>query len=455
MQLAAQCNQELLPQRAVNALLDAMEQTPQLTTLAVGKVIDPALRRRLDAVTMANRDLHRQHRVANQQHDTRKASVKAFDWAVEARNISESRPFEYCKPDDATSEAAKQLSYVATGSALWNAAKEEERIAVLAAFCSNTKVTSLVLANALLTDAVVADQFEALLASNSTLTSLNLESNRVASAGVHALAAGLLRNTTLSELKLANQHLAISQAAEMALAHAVDGHPKLLKLTVDLRNLRARELIQKGLARNLEAVRRARTGARAAGMTDAVTGATDAIAAAGAPSASAPPAAPAVSAPAAAPAATAPAPAPAPAPAASAAAAAPERAHRPSSDGARRRRRLWSTKSKEAGRAPAEDDSDFTADLRGLLRELKLEAKLADAQAWCADEEVDSLTMLARYVKDKAIADSLIARLQIKPGKAKGRTLLELIAERAPSQPAKAGPVQKMSHIKRQVSDQI
>ena len=92
------------------------------------------------------------------------------------------------------------------------------------------------------------------------------------------------------------------------------------------------------------------------------------------------------------------------------------------------------------------------ADLRGLLREIKLEAKLADAQAWCAEEEVDSLASLAGYVKDKAIADSLIGRLQIKPGKAKARELLELIAKRASSQPA--GPVQ-MLHVKRQVSDQI
>ena len=84
--------------------------------------------------------------------------------------------------------------------------------------------------------------------------------------------------------------------------------------------------------------------------------------------------------------------------------------------------------------------------------EIKLEAKFADAQAWCVEEEVDSLASLAGNVKDKAIADSLIGRLQIKPGKAKARTLLELIAERALSQPTV--PVQ-MSHVKRQVSDQI
>ena len=108
-----------------------------------------------------------------------------------------------------------------------------------------------------------------------------------------------------------------------------------------------------------------------------------------------------------------------------------------------------------AGGAPAEGDSDFTAELRGLLRELKLEAKLADAQAWCADEEVESLAELARTVKDRAFADSLIARLQIRPGKAKARNLLEVIAERARAQQAEPAKSGRAPHINRQVSDQI
>ena len=39
----------------------------------------------------------------------------------------------------------------------------------------------------------------------------------------------------------------------MTLANAIDKHRKLLKVTVDLRNLRARELIQNALSRNRDA----------------------------------------------------------------------------------------------------------------------------------------------------------------------------------------------------------
>ena len=70
------------------------------------------------------------------------------------------------------------------------------------------------MANALLTDGMMADNSEALLASNRTLTSLNLESNKLSSATFEAIASGLPRNDTLTELKLANQHLAVSQAAD-------------------------------------------------------------------------------------------------------------------------------------------------------------------------------------------------------------------------------------------------
>ena len=52
--------------------------------------------------------------------------------------------------------------------------------------------------------------------------------------------------------------LAVSQAAELTLANAIDKHRKLLKVTVDLRNLRARELIQNALSRNRDALRQSR-----------------------------------------------------------------------------------------------------------------------------------------------------------------------------------------------------
>ena len=46
----------------------------------------------------------------------------------------------------------------------------------------------------------------------------------------------------LQELKLANQHIAFSQQAEMAIAEALDGNSTLTRLTIELRSSRAREL---------------------------------------------------------------------------------------------------------------------------------------------------------------------------------------------------------------------
>ena len=96
------------------------------------------------------------------------------------------------------------------------------------------------------------------LAENGTLTSLNVESNLIFTAGIEAIATALGRNGRLRELKLANQHLAFGQAAEEKLAAALEGHTALLHLTIDLRSLRARELINKYLTRNHELQRAAR-----------------------------------------------------------------------------------------------------------------------------------------------------------------------------------------------------
>ena len=192
-------------------MISAMERTPKMTQLKLGKIIDPSLRRRHEQATMANRDLLRQQRVAAGATDTRKAAGRQVDWAAEARSVAESLPYEYGVPVEAESSEARQQKYSVYGSPLWKAAKEEERAAVLSAFQTNTKVTSLVLVNGFITDALAAAHLAALLQSNSTLTSINLESNHISSAGIEAIAAGLDANTTLTELKLANQGIAFSQ----------------------------------------------------------------------------------------------------------------------------------------------------------------------------------------------------------------------------------------------------
>merc|ERR1712050_587014 len=117
---------------------------------------------------------------------------------------------------------------------------------------SNTKVTALVLVNSFITDSLVTTNLATMLKANRSITSLNLESNMISAAGIEAIAAALNANSTLTQLKLTNQGLAASQASEMLLANAVDSNHSLLNLTVDLRNTRAREIIQKALSRNRE-----------------------------------------------------------------------------------------------------------------------------------------------------------------------------------------------------------
>merc|ERR1712048_1328092 len=170
-------------------------------------------------------------------------------WEGEALKIASSQPYVYGV--DHTADGGQQ-TYSVAGNILWRAAKDAERATLLDAFSSNTTVTTLVLVNSFITDSHVTTNLATMLKANSSITSLNLESNMISSAGIEAIAAALGANSTLTQVKLANQGLAASQASEMLLANAVDSNHSLLNLTVNLRNTHAREIIQKALSRNRE-----------------------------------------------------------------------------------------------------------------------------------------------------------------------------------------------------------
>ncbi len=88
---------------------------------------------------------------------------------------------------------------------------------VVAAFATNTRLTTIEMVNALPASAEsdgLAQLWAQVLGSNSTITALNLEGNQVGSAGIEALAAALRTNRSLRELKLANQRTTHTQAAE-------------------------------------------------------------------------------------------------------------------------------------------------------------------------------------------------------------------------------------------------
>ena len=79
--------------------------------------------------------------MTNNVKDTRKAAGKALDWATK-RETSLRAVHSRIASRPTPPPEAKQKSYVATGSAS-ETAREEERVAVLHAFCSNTVVSTL------------------------------------------------------------------------------------------------------------------------------------------------------------------------------------------------------------------------------------------------------------------------------------------------------------------------
>lgn len=124
-----------------------------------------------------------------------------------------------------------------------------------------------------------------MLQANERLISLNLEGNCISSRGVLALAAVLPSHSTLRELKLAHQYAtSLSAHAELQLARSIEvrfehcrkvqpdglvvsepllkppehhlpcaqASSSLHKVTVDIRSLHCREVIQRACMRNLD-----------------------------------------------------------------------------------------------------------------------------------------------------------------------------------------------------------
>lgn len=139
---------------------------------------------------------------------------------------------------------------------LWERATAEERRTLIAAFEGNASIDAAGFAGAFIDDAA-GTLWATVLGRNATLTSLNLESNELQSGSLEALAGALAANTTLRELKLANQRKNFSQAAEEKFADGLDANTTLTRVTIDLRSTRARDKINKAIDRNQAAARKA------------------------------------------------------------------------------------------------------------------------------------------------------------------------------------------------------
>ena len=291
--LAVANQRTIISTLATTRLLDAMEATQSLCNLRLGTLRDDGVRKRHQALTMANTEAKRLRRQSEggdsctyssdepvSPSEARAPSVpvrtprsvsKALldrvssieaavssriedvttivDWVEEARRIATS---SLSLGSGVGGQAANTdtTTYTMTGNAHWLRATDEERRAVIGSFASNVTVRTMIMANAGISDGL-AVALGQMLAHNSTITRLQLESNSISSAGVEALASALRADTcALCELKLANQRQTYSQRSEESLAAALEFNTRLTKLTFDHRSTRARDLVRKFITRN-------------------------------------------------------------------------------------------------------------------------------------------------------------------------------------------------------------
>ena len=253
--------------QAALALIEAMEGTESLVQLNLGALRDGSLVQRQQAAVMRNTERMRQRRRAASTGDApveaskaplrramsferppkKKAGeeraapkrqvstalaqrmqriskvvdkvidtkVKVVDWEAEAARIAASEETECGAAADADVATDQASAYVLTGNAHWKRATEKERRAVVDAFATNRRVLAVQMSDAFVGEAM-GEAWGAVLATNTTLLSLNLESNSLSSGAILALSDAIKANSTLKELKLANQHVAFSQRAEEA-----------------------------------------------------------------------------------------------------------------------------------------------------------------------------------------------------------------------------------------------
>ncbi|KAM9488107.1 tropomodulin-4 [Clarias gariepinus] len=94
---------------------------------------------------------------------------------------------------------------------------------------NNTHVLSLSIAATRSNDPV-AHAIAEMLAENSTLESLNIESNFITADGMMAIIKAMSGNTTLAEIKIDNQRQKLGDSVEMEIAAMLERNPSILKI---------------------------------------------------------------------------------------------------------------------------------------------------------------------------------------------------------------------------------
>ena len=293
-------NEGAISVKAIETLLDAMETVPSLVKLRLGIIKDEVLRRRY--LSLENKhiaDIRRaaheakmavkaeEERVAREEAErlaaegggaegwgigwlgtllgskaeapesaeqpAPEAPKKKTMWQKEAEAVAsnaEKLRFGAPRNDGKLPHRDPATHYVLTGCAEWRSATQAERLAMVEAFGSNERFTTVVMNDCQITDELAAAWASVLSQSSCVVESLSLESNPFSSKGIGAIAEALPRNSSLRELKMLNLFGRVSQQAEEALADALEHHAHLTKLAFAPNSLRAKDLVKKYLTRN-------------------------------------------------------------------------------------------------------------------------------------------------------------------------------------------------------------
>ncbi|KAL1234794.1 Tropomodulin [Trichinella spiralis] len=128
---------------------------------------------------------------------------------------------------------------------------------LISAVKDNTALKKLSLANVALSNAAAEPILE-VLETNSTLKSLNLETNFLSGDFLAKLFHAALKLQTLEEVKIVNQSPTFSTEAEMDIMKAIFENKGLLKVSIDLRHPEARSKVSQAMLRNCELRRKQR-----------------------------------------------------------------------------------------------------------------------------------------------------------------------------------------------------
>jgi len=142
-----------------------------------------------------------------------------------------------------------------------DSARPEHAIELLDALLNNTFVQTCSLVNCNINNEG-GKKLAELISFNTSITSLNAESNRIGPEGMKAIAEAIATSRTLKELKLTNQSQHCGVETERALAKALDSNTTIQKFTISLKDTTSRNTIDRAISRNKELVRKANQAAR-------------------------------------------------------------------------------------------------------------------------------------------------------------------------------------------------